>query len=351
MKKEKRFVLDVLTAFVKDQSEKLGIPKDLDWEWTAPLVSSHDLGPLFKLTLPDQSLPESVLRQWLREEQITFVRNTRALSAALTLSEILDMASINSAVIRGLPLAHRVYPSLTVRPMDDVDVLISPKDRQSLEAVLEKNGYQPAKRLRSQLVYHIYGTVFEIHWSLITPKRYRKSVSSEMLLEDRKTLELSEGKIYHLSEFNELIGLVAHLFVHHELDGFIQLLDIALLARKSSTNWNRLSEWCQKNRLSRMYLFTLSFANKMFDLGLDSQLELFNQSLPLDTDRVFQAYTDKLFRNDRLNHYWRRQRNLFFVAESNSIKFRQALRMIAYDELKKFLSAMKSEWKGVRALY
>jgi hypothetical protein len=343
MIEERRFILDVLTAFVKDQSERLAIPEDLDWEWTARLVSSHDLGPIFKSVLADQDLPEKVLKQWLWEEQITFVRNTRAMSAAIMLSEILDKASIPSAVIRGLPLAHRLYPSLAARPMDDVDVLIKPQDAKALEAALEKNGYQPAKRLRSQLVYHIYGTVFEIHWSLLTPKRYRESVSSGMLLEDRKILELSEGKIYHLSEFHELIGLVAHIFVHHDLDGFIQLLDIALLAKRCPVNWNLLAEWCQKNRLGRMYLFTLSLVNNLFDLGLDKELELFQNALPPDTERVFQAYTGRLFKQDTLNHYWRRKQNLFFVAESNSIKFRQALRMFAYDELKKFLNAMDAQ--------
>ena len=343
MIRERQFILDVLCCFIKNLPETLSAPDGLEWSWISDIVSGSNLGPLFKEALSEQKLPKPIHAQWLKEQQITFVRNSRALSAAVNLLGILDRAAIPTALIRGLSLAHTIYPEPALRPMCDVDLLIKPNDRQSVTTALEREGFCAVNQGRNQLIYHIDGTVFEIHCSLLNPKRYQKSLNNEVFLESREILDLPEGRIYRLSREHELLCLVTHAFVHHGLERFLPFVDLALLIKKYHLDWDSIVSCCRQARLSKMHLFTLSFVNKLFSLDLETELELFGQYLPPHSARIYKAYIQRLFNADDITHYLRRKRNLFFVAESPYAKFKQAMRFIASDEMLGFINALHNK--------
>lgn len=89
--------------------------------------------------------------------------------------------------------------------------------------------------------------------------------------------------------------------------------------------------------MTNIFLFTLTFVNFFFNLHLERRLEVFGQSLPQGTSKTFEAYMVKLFDRDTIFHYLRRKRNLFFVAEQPIVKLKQALRLIAPDEVSDLL--------------
>ena len=333
-----QFIFDVLRCFIKRDREVL-IPNNLNWTWIPSVVSRLKLGPIFKHVLKDQKIPELLLTQWNDEQIITFVKNTRALVSAIKLFKILDEAAIPSVVLRGISLVNHIYPvdSIAVRPMVDVDMLIKPCDRDNLRKIFQSNGFHIARQLRSQLVYVIDGITFEIHWSLLTPKRYRFAVTSKTFLETRQCIVLPEGRIYCLSKENELIGLVVHSFVHHDLNGILPLVDIAILIGHYQLNWQFIAEWCKEVQLSKLFFFVLSLVNRLFNLNLEDELSIFAQSLPPQSDKTLDAYTKRFFGGDSILHYLRRKRNLFFVAEHPLTKLKQAVRLFAYDELCKLV--------------
>mgnify|MGYP001590947312 FL=1 len=223
--REQQFILDVLRCFIKRENKGLLVPDCLDWIWVNDIIFNYQLGPIFRHTFAGHEVPEFISTQWNQKQLITFVKNTRATVLAIKLFKIMDAAAIPSVVIRGLSLSNHIYPGdgASLRPMCDVDMLIRPCDRENLKKALESEAFYTTKRLRSQLVYRVNNITFEIHWSLLTPKRYRLAVDSEAFLETRQRVDLPEGRIYCLSYEYELIGLVVHAFVHHELKGILAL--------------------------------------------------------------------------------------------------------------------------------
>lgn len=340
LKQTHQFIFSILHSFIHGKRGCTPLPDGPDWKSISSITCRHNLGPIFKYVFSDyRKIPETVVSQWTLEQEITFVRNTRALLGAIKLCRTLDRASIPVAVIRGLALSGYLYPAASLRPMSDVDMLIREDDRKDVAVALEGEGFFPVKLLRSQLVYHIDGTVFEMHWSLLTPKRYRRAVDGKIFLESKKSMILPEGRIYHLSRENELIGLVTHAFIHHELEGILPLVDITLLVKASSLDWQFIAEWCRQARLSRMFHLTLSLVDHLFDLRLNAILDIFGKSLPNRQDKVYEAYMMKFLGADNFSYLMRRKQNLFYVAESSLTKFKQALRIFSDKEIRSFLKS------------
>lgn len=338
----KQFIIDVLRCFIKREREKFLITDTLDWTGVSNTVSRLKLGPIFKNVFSGQNVPEPVLTQWNEEQILTFVKNIHALVFTIRIFKILDQIAIPSVVLRGISLINHIYPkdSISLRPMVDVDMLINPCDKDNLRKALQSKGIHIVKQLRSQMVYVIDGIKFEIHWSLLTPKRYRSAVNSETFLETRQCIDLPEGRIYCLTKENELLGLVIHAFIHHELKGILPLVDMAILIVNNQLDWQYIAEWCKKAKMSKMFFFTLSLVNRLFDLNLEDKLSLFGQSFFIKRNTIFDAYINRFFKEDCFSDYLRRKRNLFCVAEHPITKFRQAFRLFAYDELCEFVKVL-----------
>jgi|GEM_PF-2137986 len=339
--RDQRFFLEVLRSFVRARDGRVAVPRDLDWAWLGKHVSSHRLGPIFKHVVGEDQVPQQVSAQWNEQETITFVRNARALSAAIKISGLLDDGGLPFVILRGLSLASCVYGDLALRPMTDVDILIRPADTPDIRRLLETHGLKPARQLRSQLVYHIDGTVFEMHWSLLTPKRFRQAVDAETFVGARQPVDLPEGRIYCLPPTFELLGLVAHAFTHHQLGLILQLIDIGLVMSRSRLDWKFAADWCHTAQLTRMFLLAITLVNRLFELGQEDKLDVFERSLPTKAARIIEAYAARLLRQDTVLHYLRRKRAQFLVAERPVVKLRQILRLFSPDEISELVRVVR----------
>ena len=329
---ERQFIIETLRCFIRKRCETVTIPKNLNWSRVEFVVTLYNLESIFYYVLMEEQIPESLSARWNQARMTILFKNAHALNESIKILRILGK-TIPLVCLRGITLANCYYPNPSLRPMADVDLLIRPEDREAIADLMEIHGFRPAKLLRSQLVYHINDTIFEIHWSFLTPKRFKAAIDSETFLGSRQAVDLKEGRIYRLSGENELLGLVTHSFLHHELHSLIQLVDIALFMVRPDIDWKYIVGWCRQARLINMFLFTFTFINNIFDLGLGKKLEFFGQTLPHRVSKTFEAHMKRFFGGDNLFFHMRRKRNLFFVAESPFAKLRQAIRFFSRDEL------------------
>jgi hypothetical protein len=93
-------------------------------------------------------------------------------------------------------------------------------------------------------------------------------------------------------------------------------------------DWQSIVRWCRNARLTNMYLFTLTFADKLFDLGIDPEAR-FGLRLPSRSERMFAAYGRLYFGGDNVLQYARRLRNLFYVAERPATKLNEFWRIFS----------------------
>jgi len=338
----RKFILGVIADFVRSQSTSIATPENLNWDWLTSFCSRHRLGPIFKAALAGRSLPGMVHELWKSQEQTAFIRNARALTAAVRIIQTLEREGIPACALRGIVLAHTVYPHPALRPMRDVDLLIRAGDVEKAERALGKVRIYPVERLRSQLVYRVLDTIFELHYSFLTPKRYRFKVVGDEFIEARQTLNLPEGLIYRLPAEQELLGVITHAFIHHELESFLYLVDAALLISRNRIDWQFIAEFGGKAGVANMLVFSLALLNDLFHLGLDSALADFKTPYARKVSKYFPAYYAQLLDADQPGAYLRRKQNQFAVAESPGTKLRQALRLLALDELQKFQKSFRS---------
>jgi hypothetical protein len=204
-------------------------------------------------------------------------------------------------------------------------------------------GFEPSKVLRSQLVYLVEGVEVELHFSLLTAKRYRAFFDSYLFLASRVKVETNEGSIYRLSVEHELLELVAHAFVHHELRCFTQMMDIAMVMTRKDLDWSAVAHWCGETGLTTMFLFTLSLTAELFGLHDSGFAGHFSEALPYRSGKMFRSYLKLYFGGDTLPDFLSRKRNLIHVAERPMVKIGQLCRMFSARDIREMLSVFNRE--------
>jgi hypothetical protein len=156
-----------------------------DWSCVPQMAARHQVGPLLYWHLKEYgiSYPPEIRRamaaMYARQKMI-------AAAQSATLTEIIKAfadASIESVVLKGGALAHIVYSEPGLRPMEDLDILVSPEKAMDAHALLIEIGLlAPMPTSRFDLLQH--------HFPLAQRTRDDITVSVEL----------------HTTAFNLLLG-------------------------------------------------------------------------------------------------------------------------------------------------
>ena len=84
-----------------------------------------------------------------------------------------------------------------------------------------------------------------------------------------------------------------------------------------------------------MFCFTMAYVNFLFGLNLSPKALNIEKSLPLNPSVMFDAFIAPSIDQDHLKYAMRRKMNQLFVAESFSVKLKQAMRYMDLYELMK----------------
>ena len=266
---------------------------------------------------------------WRERATQTLLANLRALHATTTLFRLLETARIPAAAMRGVVLAHRDYATPAERAMRDVDILCPATARPEILRILSAAGHEHAAVLRSQDVFRIEGVTFELHWALLTSKRYRGCVGEGAWLAARRPFDTPEGRIFTLAPEHEFFGLVLHACVHHELSIFKQLLDIAIFMARNELDWPRIADQARQKGLSRLFALTLGLTDALFLLEADACRHF---PLPGAMQKRLPALMRLFFGQDGLREYAARKAAMLYAAETPERRFRQILGLFSAAE-------------------
>lgn len=321
-----------LGAYARSRTAIASVPAEIEPTTLCRWVEAHGLEGLFYQAQDADGSLAAFLPRWRHKAMADLFANLRALKATVQLFSIFDKAGIEAVAMRGVVLANRDYASPEERSMRDVDILLHPDARPAVLRNLALAGHTPCERLRSQEVYKIDEAVLELHWSLLTAKRYRGCIDAGEWLKSRSPLHTPDGRIYALAREYELIGLVVHAFIHHELGILKQLLDIALFMNDDRLDWPWIATWCRKQHLVKMFALTLHLVNELFFLEAETFVRYF--PLPAAGIRRVQAWIDPFFSRAGLRNYLHLKGNMLYAAETPERYFRQALGFFSASELR-----------------
>jgi hypothetical protein len=225
-----------------------------DWRSLPAQAETHGLTPLLytHLQAADIPIPNSIKEQLqTRTMQHSHANRVRA----KTLAEVLDAfqsAGIDTLVLKGAALAHLVYPQPGLRPMRDVDVLVSRSQARQAQALLAELGFNapppgdalPAKHLpNAQREAEGLPVSIELHHNLYANGTPTTEMEALRLRAIPFTIE--NVTAYTLSHEDMLEHIYQHIRVNILLDSLrlVWIADMVSLAERfaAEIDWPRVN--------------------------------------------------------------------------------------------------------------
>lgn len=202
-----------------------------DWERLVWLAQRHHMSPLLYHAFQQDpaagrgtltQLPPHLLEVLSREVRASRARAARQQQDTRRVLAAFRRAGIRALVLKGLPLAHRLYGDATLRQANDIDLLVRPKDRAVACGILQQQGFRSVsgalaspgmqwylRRFATQVgfVHPVRGTKVELMWAL-----HQQCASPP----DSLFNHAYEGaEIPRLPPFQEALDLLAHGAKHN----------------------------------------------------------------------------------------------------------------------------------------
>jgi hypothetical protein len=216
--------------------EPISDSADVDWRILFDLALDHNLEPLLDAAIPKEWMPDEIV------EAVTLETRRRKMRAVVmtedfrNVHESLNEAGIKVMPIKGIYLAQTVYPSLTLRYFDDIDLLVPASAGQAAVTILQDLGYIPHPRAPKPDWHHLppyihpkHNTMFEIHVDLV--RRSRPGWDVDGIWRRAIQGRLGGLETWLMTWADALVNTALHAR-HNLYNRLSYFLDAALLARK-----------------------------------------------------------------------------------------------------------------------
>jgi hypothetical protein len=222
-------------------------------QWTSrhwEIVLSENLGPWFHKCLCDRvdvGINSDVLNRLRRDYRSSAIANLYREVALRNLLAVFNSRCIATILLKGAYLGRFVYKDPSLRPMLDIDILVSEdhfeQAGQELERLKYKLVFEPKEYEESLLkLPKVYGlsapvTQFvDLHRGIQSMDYYR--FPSSILWGDAVQREFCGHRVFYLSAELNFIHLVIHALNHRA--GLRDWLDLIALIRSTNLDWERL---------------------------------------------------------------------------------------------------------------
>jgi hypothetical protein len=175
----------------------------------------------------------------------------------------LAVAGVKAILLKGAALAKTVYLQAMVRPMRDMDLLVSRQDVEAALQSLAPLGYVPLGAEiwpGADLVYRHSVALckpdgatltLELHWTLFAAQYYQHRLSMEWFWEGTLPVQVDSVPAWTLGPEAQLLHLCGHLVLHHGSVELLWLRDIAevISLYRTRIRWEQLLKRAQMHDL------------------------------------------------------------------------------------------------------
>jgi hypothetical protein len=288
-------LIDLLRRW-PEHPEGLPVAAALDPSGLVAEAGRHGLSglALHALERSGARLPEPDLEQ-LRRDALGFrassVKVKRLLGRSL---DALAAAGVVPVVLKGVPLAERLYGDAGHRASTDVDLWVAPADAARAQHALEGLGLRAARAHEPHHVelYSPEGLV-ELHRYPIAP--FGELVQGTALLDRAVEAETGGRRYRRLAPDDELLYLAVHA-TNHLLQRLAWVYDLKLLARaEPSLDWPRLLRTAAETGTAGLAFYALDAAARLMEAPIPAQV-----LAALRPSRWRAAAAERLFSEARL---------------------------------------------------
>lgn len=261
------YLLELLKGFLWGRPGQR--EETLDWERLRQLAAIHGVGGILGYMAMQAPIGPESLAGALRQDclQTMNLYSRRAELAQQRLAQMADLG-IDSCIVKGLVL-RSLYPVPELRSFNDTDILIRPRDRQKLHALLLEEGFACRVDWEPVFCYQRGPEYYEVHTQLVD-----KDVTAQADWRGffagvwEHTVPLGPHRYEMEREFH-LVYLIAHIAKHVAGPGagVRMYLDVAvyLKAYGESLDWQRIFAWLETLRLTQFGCAVLTAVESWFD--------------------------------------------------------------------------------------
>jgi hypothetical protein len=201
--------------------------------------------------------------------------NQLAFESCARVLQALQDAGVEPLLLKGCPLALRYYADIGARPMNDIDLLVSPDEALEAARVLARLGWLPerGRTLSPSTLAHAHahgfrrerGGELDLHWHVLyfcqdeaVTRRFREAAVP---------LQLNRVATRTLCSADHLLSVCLHGLVWNEIPPMRWVVDAMLLVQNQQhpVDWQRLLEMGRACRGSLSLHAALSHLRERFE--------------------------------------------------------------------------------------
>ncbi len=286
MRSEERLLLSLLRAFV---SRRLGHSVELesrfapDWHRFVEIARDQKLTPVLYALMREQlwqDAPQFVADAMRKGAMDGAVSNAILEREALRVIRRLNQGGVTALVYKGLVLGETLYGDTSLRPHQDLDLMLRSSDVAAAVELLCAEGYEPEPELARatpkewrhwcelnfdrKIAEGLSGRFHvELHWRVLPGFTGIVAGDAEDMVRRRRTLRLSGLEVFVPDPVDHFLALALH-GAKHRWEELRLVLDVALLAATLSTDDVQvLRARAQEQRVRRLTSLALRLGERL----------------------------------------------------------------------------------------
>jgi len=258
------------------------------WDEIIELAQRHGVAPLLHRALQSggalAQLPEHVRTRLEQERRATAMLNMRKYGEFRRIAQALRERNIPLIALKGLHLADRVYPDISLRPMSDLDILVprSEVERaiaavQSVEYGFEEDVSDSARGMLATkcnigLAHRRLGLWLEIHWTLAESGDCYAPPMEEIWRRATPG-RIGDADVQVMSPEFVLLHVCAHLACNHVFGFDLRALcDIAAIVQaQPGPDWEIVADQGRRHGWTRGVAVALRLAHEHLGADIPAQ--------------------------------------------------------------------------------
>ena len=251
----------------------------INWNNLFQLANQHEVYPLVYKSLSHIkyiSIPDNFRGQLEQEYKSSGLRAYQMAIETVRIIKCLEDHGVYAVVLKGAPLACRLYGDVTVRPSKDIDILVKVEDLTKVQSILLNEGYQGMRsqalltekqlkiflRLKNcrhfEYLHSEKKIQIEIHWDI-------GYGLPRPALNNLDIIQLLDCSILVLPNEEWLLFLIFHGSGHAWVR-LRWLVDVALFIQQGNINWEKINIMAKKSEKISFFYQTLILLNELLNL-------------------------------------------------------------------------------------
>lgn len=277
----------ILAAAGEDAAKTQDLLKQpVNWDLLLKLSVHHRVYPLVYKTLSqlnNKAVPEHVLGLLRQKYQDNTMQALTMTGETIRMIKCFESHGIRAVVLKGAPLAWRLYGDVAIRPSKDIDILVPPDELEKVQGILENEGYRKMEtkyyeqnftprqlQILTRALSHSFHVSYrhstenvyiEVHWKL-------GNSINELPFPNESNITrigVAGSPLPVLSDEDWLLYLMLHGAGH----GWFRLrwlVDIARLTKQGGFDWDQIAFMAKKIGMQSVLHQSLILANELLDV-------------------------------------------------------------------------------------